>query len=237
MKNQIQKIVKSEYALKFSIFLNIILMFIMTIHHWPFANFYSKDAKRSYVIGFQVGENIKNQKLNLVPEKVSTGLEESLNNKFSRFSSQEMNEVYEDIQKEEAERLKLEAEKNLKLSQEFLAKNKTQEGWHETASGLQFKVIKDGTGKKVNPNDTVQLHYIGQLIDGSIIDSAYADKNVFEVKISTLLKVWSEALQKIKVGGAIEIAIPPELAYGEKPRPGIPPQSVLKYKIELVGVK
>jgi FKBP-type peptidyl-prolyl cis-trans isomerase FklB len=120
----------------------------------------------------------------------------------------------------------------------FLEANKSKEGVITTASGLQYKVIKTGTGKTPNATDNVTVHYHGMLIDGTVFDSSVERNEPIQLPVSGVIEGWTEALQLMKEGDKWILYVPSELAYGENPMPGGPiqPNSVLVFEVELISV-
>lgn len=120
----------------------------------------------------------------------------------------------------------------------FLAANAKKEGVKTTASGLQYKVLKSGTGESPKLTDTVKVHYQGTLIDGTIFDSSIQRGQPISFPVSGVIPGWIEALQLMKVGDKWQLFIPANLAYGENsPTPAIPPNSVLIFDVELLGIE
>ncbi len=129
------------------------------------------------------------------------------------------------------EKTKLEGER-------FLAENKTKDGVVTTESGLQYIVLKEGTGSKPVSTDRVKVHYHGTLIDGTVFDSSVDKGKPYETGVTQVVKGWIEALQLMKVGSKYKLFIPQELAYGANPRPGvIKPFMPLIFEIELLEIK
>lgn len=129
-------------------------------------------------------------------------------------------------------------EANKKKGEEFLAANKQKEGVVTTESGLQYKVLTAGTGKKPSANDKVTVRYEGHLIDGTEFDSSYKrDPDSVSFKVSSLIKGWVEALQLMPVGSKWELYIPYNLAYGERATGSIPPYSALIFTMELLNIE
>tara|TARA_R110002124_G_scaffold286453_1_gene467390 strand:+ start:1868 stop:2566 length:699 start_codon:yes stop_codon:yes gene_type:complete len=130
-------------------------------------------------------------------------------------------------------------EKNRTEGEAFLAENKTKEGVIETESGLQYKVIEEGTGASPTAESTVEVHYEGTLIDGTKFDSSYDRGETIEFPLNGVIRGWTEGVQLMKEGATYMFYIPSDLAYGENPRPGGPikPNSALIFKVELISVK
>lgn len=142
------------------------------------------------------------------------------------------------INAEYRKNLEKKAEKNLKEGQEFLAKNAKEQGVVTLPSGLQYKVIKEGTGKKPTTSDRVKVHYHGTLIDGTVFDSSVERKQPIDFGVTQVIKGWTEALQRMAVGAKWILYIPTELAYGANPRPGgvIEPNHALIFEVELLDI-
>ncbi len=120
----------------------------------------------------------------------------------------------------------------------FLDENARNPDVKTTASGLQYKVIKQGKGKSPSANDTVTVHYTGKLTDGTVFDSSYKRGKPVKFKVNAVIKGWSEALQMMRKGSKWELFIPPSLGYGAKGIPGVIPQNaVLVFEVELIKPK
>jgi FKBP-type peptidyl-prolyl cis-trans isomerase FklB len=123
-------------------------------------------------------------------------------------------------------------------SEEFLAANKTKEGVVTLPSGLQYKVLRAGTGKKAGDTDTVECHYRGTLLDGTEFDSSYKAGQARTLKVAGAIPGFREALKLMPAGSKWQIFIPPQLAYGARGSgKTIPPHSALIYEVELLAVK
>jgi FKBP-type peptidyl-prolyl cis-trans isomerase FklB len=134
--------------------------------------------------------------------------------------------------------LKEQAAKNLSVSKAFLAENGKKEGIKTLPSGLEYKVLTEGSGKMPKAEDTVTVHYKGTLIDGTEFDSSYKRGQPATFKVKGVIKGWTEALQLMKEGSKWQLFIPPELGYGERAAgPQIPPNSALIFEVELISVK
>mgnify|MGYP006197817149 CR=1 FL=1 len=122
----------------------------------------------------------------------------------------------------------------------FLAENAKKEGVKTTASGLQYKIIKEGTGKQPVATSVVKVHYKGQLLDGTVFDSSYKRKEPidFTLGIGQVISGWDEGIQLLKEGDKARLVIPSDLAYGERGAGGvIPPNATLIFDVELMKVK
>lgn len=127
-------------------------------------------------------------------------------------------------------------EENKKEGEAFLAKNKERKGVKTTASGLQYEVLQKGKGASPTPSDKVTVHYKGNLIDGSTFDSSYDRGQPATFSVGGVIKGWTEALQLMKIGAKWKLFIPPNLAYGERGRPSIPPNATLIFEVELISI-
>jgi FKBP-type peptidyl-prolyl cis-trans isomerase len=126
---------------------------------------------------------------------------------------------------------------NKAAAAKFLAQNGTQPGVMTTASGLQYKVVRPGTGELPKATDEATVNYRGTLLDGTEFDSSYKRNQPATFPINGVIKGWQEALLLMKVGSKVELFIPPALAYDMNSPPPIPPGSLLKFEVELLSVK
>ncbi len=111
------------------------------------------------------------------------------------------------------------------------------EGYTMTESGLQYKVLRDATGPKPGPTSKVKVHYEGKLLDGKIFDSSYERKEPITFGLNQVIPGWTEGVQLMSVGSMYEFIIPANLAYGSQGNQGIPPNSTLIFKVELLGIE
>lgn len=125
------------------------------------------------------------------------------------------------------------------IGAEFLANNAKEEGVQTTASGLQYKVVTEGTGAKPSASDTVEVHYRGTLIDGTEFDSSYKRGQTIEFPLNRVIAGWTEGVQLMSPGSKYTFYIPYNLAYGERGTPGgpIPGYATLIFDVELVNIK
>lgn len=120
---------------------------------------------------------------------------------------------------------------------DFLKNYAKQKGVKSTASGLLYKVIKEGDGAMPTDTSEVEVNYEGKLVDGTVFDSSYKRGETATFAVNQVIKGWSEAVKLMKVGAEYEVCLPYEIAYGERGTRGIPPYSTLIFKIELKGIK
>lgn len=122
-------------------------------------------------------------------------------------------------------------------NEKFLADNLAKDGWKETESGLQIKVIKEGTGPAPGPQDAVKAHYRLFMMDGRMLQTSY-EREAIQFDVQGVIPGWTEGLQMMKEGGEYKLVVPQELGYGAQPDPrsGIPPYEVLTFDIELIKV-
>ena len=198
--------------------------------------------KVSYSIGLNIGKSMKQEGLDINPDALAAAMKDVFAGAKPQLTDEEVQAVMQEFQKEMmAKRMKGQQEgltKNKAEGEKFLADNKKKEGIKTTASGLQYKVIKDGTGKTPKATDTVSTHYRGTLISGKEFDSSYKRGEPAEFPVNGVIKGWTEALQLMKEGAKWQLFIPSELADGERGAgQDIGPNSTLIFDIELLSVK
>jgi len=196
--------------------------------------------KVSYIIGTQIAGNFKSQDIEVNLDSLMMGLKDALEGKQLVLSQAEMKQVFTGFQQKmrakQAAKQAKEAAENLAAGTAFLEANKAKEGVKVLPSGLQYKVIKEGTGNIPTTKDKVKTHYRGTLIDGTEFDSSYKRNMPAEFPVTGVIKGWTEALQLMKVGGKWELYIPANLAYGQRGSRSIPANSTLIFEIELLEI-
>jgi FKBP-type peptidyl-prolyl cis-trans isomerase FklB len=198
--------------------------------------------KASYQIGMNIGNNLRKQGLPVVPDLVVKGLLAGLKGEKSPLTAEEMQEVFAALDQEMRKRQQAKAGQNREAGEKFLAANKAKDGVNVTRSGLQYIVVKEGTGPKPTTDSEVTTHYRGSLIDGTVFDGSYEGDAPTESDepisfgVTQVIKGWTEALQMMKVGSHYRLFIPSELAYGANGPGEIGPNSVLIFDIYLLGV-
>jgi FKBP-type peptidyl-prolyl cis-trans isomerase FklB len=198
--------------------------------------FKTDKEKASYSIGFDLGKNLKGAGVEVDLAAVAAGIKDGSTGATGKLTEQEMMAAMQLLQKEVSERRAAKAGETKAEGAKFLAANGKKEGVKTTASGLQYKVIKDGTGKTPKDGDTVTTHYKGTFIDGNEFDSSYKRNEPATFPVNGVIKGWTEALKLMKEGAKWQLYIPSDLAYGPQGRPGIPPDSMLIFDIELIKV-
>ncbi|MGA9353174.1 MAG: FKBP-type peptidyl-prolyl cis-trans isomerase, partial [Terriglobales bacterium] len=206
----------------------------------------SRKQKFSYALGMNIasglGANLKKQGVDVDWSLVAQGLKDSSGGKGTRLSEDEakkvLNEVQTEVHKEQQEKMKEAADKNKSEGAAFLAANKDKEGVKTLPSGLQYKVITEGTGPKPTPTDTVVCNYRGTLINGTEFDSSYKRGEPATFPVGGVIKGWTEALQLMPVGSKWQLFVPSDLAYGDRGAGAeIGPDSTLIFEVELISIK
>lgn len=193
------------------------------------------EKKASYAIGQQIGGNLKQQNIDFDADALAAALTDAAAGK-NEMSKDEMQAAMMKLQEMAMKKQQEQAEGNAKAGKDYLEKNKTAAGVKTTASGLQYIVEKEGTGATPKKDDVVKVHYKGTLTNGEQFDSSIERGQPAEFPVGGVIPGWTEALQLMKVGGKAKLFIPPELAYGPSGRPGIPPNSVLLFDVELIEI-
>lgn len=191
--------------------------------------------KLSYALGLSMGTNSKENLIDVNPAVVLQGLKDGLSGKKPLMTADEMQAT---LTKMQADVKVKRAAANLKEGSEFLAANKTKPGVVALPSGLQYKIITEGTGPKPTAEDTVVCNYRGTLIDGKEFDSSYKRGEPASFPVGRVIKGWTEALQLMPVGSKWQLFIPAELAYRDRGAgPDIGPNATLIFEVELISIK
>jgi len=197
--------------------------------------------KESYSLGYQFGQNLKAQAVDINLDIYVSGIRDALDSKDSAMSQEEIRSTISELQKRimaaAQKDLKEKAEKNLAESKAFLDENKKKDGVKTLPSGLEYKVITEGMGKMPKAADTVTVNYRGTFIDGSEFDSSYQRGHPATFRLKGVIPGWTEALQLMKEGAKWQLFIPPQLGYGEQGSGPIPPNSTLIFEVELLAIK
>jgi len=202
----------------------------------------TKKEKVSYAIGADLGGKLKSSSIDVDPNILTRALKDSLTGAKSAMSDDEvratLTDLTKDLQQKQVALNKEKADKNKKDGDAFLAANKTKEGVVALPSGLQYKILKAGTGPKPTAADTVVCNYKGTLLDGKEFDSSYKRGQPATFPVGGVIKGWTEALQLMPVGSTWQLFIPADLAYGDRQAgPDITPGSTLVFEVELMSIQ
>lgn len=197
-----------------------------------------ENARINYSVGFQLGSDFRRQSLPIDIDLLVRGAADALADSEPLISPQDMRKELTDLQKRVAAESKAQAEQRAKEQREagkaFLEENKTKEGVQVTESGLQYKIIVPGTGKRPGPTDTVAVNYRGALVDGTLFDSSYKRGRPSSFRLDRVIKGWTEGLQLLREGGRAQLFVPYDLAYGDSGRLG---NQTLVFDVELLAVE
>ncbi len=198
--------------------------------------------KASYALGYNLGRNLKGQEVDVDPNIVVQAIKDAYAGMPSLMTDDEIRAALTELQ--QSTRAKMEAkskemsDENEKAGAAFLAANKTKEGVVTLPSGLEYKILKQGTGPKPTTADTVVCNYRGTLINGQEFDSSEKHGQAATFPVGGVIKGWTEALQLMPVGSKWELFIPASLAYGDRGAgPLIAPGSTLIFEVELLSIK
>lgn len=199
--------------------------------------------KLSYALGHNIGHQLIGMGLqkSLNIEDYAAAIADVLQGREPKMSHQEVQQVLEHYFTELEQRQQAEAAERGKAAkgegEAFLAENKKRAGVVTTPSGLQYEIVKEGTGRQPKANDTVRCHYEGTLIDGTVFDSSYRRNQPAEFGLRQVIAGWTEGVQLMKEGSIFKFYIPYNLAYGEHGAGAdIPPYAALIFTVELIKV-
>ncbi|MBK9401857.1 MAG: FKBP-type peptidyl-prolyl cis-trans isomerase [Bacteroidetes bacterium] len=188
----------------------------------------------SYGLGVAIGNNLKNSGFDSVKVDI---MSQALKEVFEGKATMKQEDADKIIQGYMAEKEKMKGQENVAKGKAFLEENKKKAGVQTTASGMQYIVMKEGTGAKPGLNDKVTTHYHGTLVDGTVFDSSVERGQPASFPVSGVIPGWTEALQMMPVGSKWKLFLPSELAYGERGAGGkIGPNSVLVFEVELLSI-
>lgn len=201
----------------------------------------SENELIGYFLGFSVGQNMGQSGFKVEDMKLEAflkGFQEGVALKQPAMTNEQLQATQGKIQalltKRQGEMLAVKKAKGL----QFLADNAKKEGINTMDGGVQYKVLKAGSGPSPKPDDTVKVHYTGKLINGSVFDSSVQRGQPASFQANQVIKGWQMALQKMKVGDKWMLYIPSDLAYGERgSQPAIGPNEVLVFEVELLGIQ
>jgi FKBP-type peptidyl-prolyl cis-trans isomerase FklB len=195
------------------------------------------EQRVSYGVALNMGANLARQGLEIDLGAFVVGLQDGLANLKPRVSEADLKAAFETAQ----ERLEaVQAEKSARQagsSRAFLEQNKARAGVTTTKSGLQYEVLRAGTGARPEKDQTVEVHYHGTLVDGTVFDSSVERGETISFPVTGVIAGWVEALQLMQIGAKWRLFIPSHLAYGDRGQGPIPPGSTLIFEVELIGIQ
>lgn len=196
------------------------------------------EKKVSYGFGLQFGQQIVNNLFEgLDINAIFAGINDIVLKNAVQLSDAELNDAFGTVQEAMQKQRSAHAEKMAELAKTFLAENAKREGVHVTASGLQYEILEAGNGEKPGRNSTVETHYHGTFIDGTVFDSSIERGEPATFGVTQVISGWTEALQMMPTGSKWRIALPPELAYGDAGAPpAIPGGAALVFDIHLINI-
>jgi FKBP-type peptidyl-prolyl cis-trans isomerase FklB len=193
------------------------------------------DERGAYAVGLGIGQMLKAQQLaDIDLAFLARGIKDALSDAKPSLSEKEIAESTQIMQKNAIARV---GARNRAEGEKFLAANAKKEGVKTTKSGLQYKVLKEGTGPSPKATDVVRTHYHGTFINGEVFDSSVERKEPAEFEVNGVIPGWTEALQLMKVGSKWQLFVPFKLAYGERGFRGIPPAATLIFEVELLEIQ
>jgi len=196
------------------------------------------DQRVSYGIAMNMGANIARQggvEIDLAAFVI--GLQDGLSGAKSRIAEKDLRAAFETAQERAEAVAAAGAAKQAEAGQKFLEENKARAGVVTTPTGLQYEVLRAGTGAKPTKDQSVEVHYHGTLVDGTVFDSSVQRGEPISFPVTGVIPGWVEALQLMPVGSKWKLTIPADLAYGNRAQGAIPAGSVLVFEVELISVK
>ena len=202
----------------------------------------TEEQQISYIIGTSVGQNMKEDQLDIDMDAFVRGLSDVLEDRELAMSEEQMMVTMQAFQQkmmaEQQQQMAAAAEQNAAVGAQFLAQNAERDGVTTTESGLQYEVLEAGEGDRPAAEDTVTVHYTGSLIDGTVFDSSVERGQPAQFNVGQVIPGWTEALQLMPVGSKWRVFIPSDLAYGAQGAGGgaIGPNETLVFEVELIEV-
>jgi FKBP-type peptidyl-prolyl cis-trans isomerase FklB len=198
-------------------------------------------ARESYSLGFEFAEQLKRQGVEVQADVLAQAIHDAFDQREPLMSRDEMRVTLLQARQKAMvladRRVRERAAKNLEDGRAFLEKNKAEEGVVALPSGLQYQIVREGTGPTPKATDAVRIQYRGVLIDGTEFDASDKRPGPAVLHVNGVIKGWTEALQLMRVGSKWRLFVPPELAYGERSFGRIPANSTLVFDLELLSIE
>jgi FKBP-type peptidyl-prolyl cis-trans isomerase len=199
------------------------------------------DAQLIEEFGWFIGKRVGLTELEFTKAEVDTllkGIATAASGKDSPYELEKIGPAMDEfMQKKQQAYVSKLKDKNMSANAGFFTKLKENKAVVELPSGLRYEIVKPGDGPSPKATETVKVHYTGTLIDGTVFDSSVQRGEPAEFQLSEVIPGWTEGIQKMNKGGKIKLYVPPQLAYGDDGRPGIPPGSTLIFDVELLDIK
>ena len=198
----------------------------------------TQEEKQAYALGVAVGANYQQMGIKIDDISFSKGFSDVINGRQPALSEAEIKQALDSLQDEIEKDGKQQIDVEKEIGRKFLEENKQKPGVQETASGLQYKIITESIGKKPTATDTVEVHYHGKLLDGTVFDSSVVRGETIEFPLNQVIPGWTEGVQLMSEGSKFEFYIPSHLAYGDQGAGGaIKGGATLIFEVELFKVK
>lgn len=198
-------------------------------------------ARDSYSLGFEFGNNLKTQEIELDREVLLSAVQDAIGNEKPVLTPEEIKATMLQLRKKtmvlQDVKARDRAARNREEGETFLAGNRAKEGVKTLPSGLQYRVLSEGAGSSPKETDMVSVHYRGTLVNGTEFDNSYKAGEAVDIHVNGVIKGWTEALQLMQAGAKWQVFVPAQLAYGERQYGRIPANSALIFEIELLSVK
>lgn len=211
------------------------LLFVLSSAHAEETDMTDRQ-KLGYALGVFFAQNISQQDVDMDVEYFLAAVSDILNSNQPKLSDDEIRTIFLKYQALEQESRAQQAAANKQTGKEFLDRNRTKEGVVELENGLQYKILRPGSGPNPEPGGEVTVHYRGTLLDGDEFDSSYRRNEPAKLSLNRVIRGWQQALPLMRTGGLWEIYIPSELAYGATGAGTIGPDETLIFEIELIEV-
>lgn len=196
----------------------------------------TEKQKLSYALGVFFAQSVSQQNIDVDTEYFLAAVADILNNNQPQLSTEEIQVIFKTFQQQEQEKRAVQAAANRQAGKEFLERNRTEEGVLELDNGLQYRILRPGTGTKPTPDSEVSVHYRGMLLNGQEFDSSYKRNEPTRLALNRVIKGWQQALPMMKTGALWQLYIPAELAYGPVGQGAIGPDETLIFEVELIEV-
>ena len=192
--------------------------------------------KVSYALGLSIGGSLRKDSIEVDPNVLLQGINDARSGNKSLMTDEQIRATMIELQIQLQTQVAARKQVNKQEGDAFLAANKTKPGIVTLPSGLQYKILKEGTGPKPARTDSVTCNYRGTFINGTEFDSSYKRGEATTFSLTGVIRGWTEALQLMPVGSKWQLFVPSDLAYGEPGREGIDPNSTLIFEVELIAI-